>query len=180
MTAEASVLVVGLVPFGTTKGLFVSYRAATDSVERDMTLLKSIDGGESFVGKTIHKWNLNACPVSTTRVASGPKTRTLVAWETKGQVFLTEAGADKNFHIIEAPEVPSERRKNPALAMNEHGEAMLVWGGGPGWRSGGVLHWQVFDAKGNATRIKGRGELMPEFSVPAAVATPDGTFVLIY
>ena len=65
-------------------------------------------------------------------------------------------------------------------AMNGHGEAMLVWGGGPGWRSGGVLHWQVFDAKGNATRIKGRGELMPEFSVPAAVATPDGTFVLIY
>ena len=46
--------------------------------------------------------------------------------------------------------------------------------------TGGTLHWRVFDADWNTTEIKGHADDMAEYSVPAAVARPDGTFVVIY
>ncbi len=104
----------------------------------------------------------------------------LMSWETEGQVFVTGVGTGKDFKIIPAPGSANDRRKNPTVAMNRHGEILLAWGDGPGWRSGGVLHWQVFDAEGKATDIKGLGEEMPEFSVPTAVAMGDGRFVVVY
>ena len=159
--------------------LIVSYRAATDLVDRDITLLKSDDRGENVSATTVHKWNIPACPVSTTSVALGPENRMLMSWETEGQVFFTGAADGKDFEIIPAPGDTKHRRKNPTVVMNRLGEVLLAWGDGPGWRSGGVLHWQVYDAMGKATDMNGLGEEMPEFSVPTAVATEDG-FVLVY
>lgn len=162
--------------------LIVSYRAATDFVDRDITLLKSDDGGENVSSTTVHKWNIPACPVSTTSVALGPENRMLMSWETEGQVFFTRVGgkdAGKDFKIIPAPGDTNDRRKNPTVAMNRLGEVLLAWGDGPGWRSGGVLHWQVYDAEGMATDTSGVGDEMPEFSVPTAVATGEG-FVVVY
>ena len=103
----------------------------------------------------------------------------LMAWETEGQVFFRDVSDGKDVKIIHAPGETVDRRKNPTVAMNGLGEILLAWGDGPGWRSGGVLHWQLYDAKGDATDMRGVGEEMPEFSVPTAVATGDG-FVLIY
>ena len=162
--------------------LIVSYRAATDFVDRDITLLKSDDRRENFSSTTVHKWNIPACPVSTTSVALGPENRMLMSWETEGQVFFTHVGgkdAGKDFKIIPAPGDTNDRRKNPTVAMNRLGEVLLAWGDGPGWRSGGVVHWQVYDAEGMATETSGVGDEMPEFSVPTAVATGEG-FVVVY
>jgi hypothetical protein len=106
----------------------------------------------------------------------------LMSWETEGQVFFTRVGgkdAGKDFKIITAPGDTNDRRKNPTVAMNRLGEVLLAWGDGPGWRSGGVLHWQVYDAEGMATDTSGVGDEMPEFSVPTAVATGEG-FVVVY
>jgi len=161
-------------------GLYALYRAATALVHRDITLLKSTDHGKSFSADKIHEWNIGACPVSTTRITAGPGNGVLMAWETKGQVFVSRAGTDEVLQIVAAPGEQRHRRKNPLAVMNPSGATLLVWGDGPGWRSGGALSWQVFDADWKATHIAGSAEEMPEYSVPEALARPDGSFVVIY
>ncbi len=40
------------------------YRSATEAVHRDIYLLSSNDRGKTYQGKLLHKWNINACPMS--------------------------------------------------------------------------------------------------------------------
>ncbi len=158
--------------------LYVSYRAAGESVHRDMVLLKSTDGARSFVSATVHEWMLRACPVSTTTIAAGPGGPAL-AWETQGQVYFARISAlDK---VITVPGDADVRRKNPALAINPAGTILLAWAEGSGFRSGGQLLWQIFTAGGEATEARGRlPESMPDYSSPEVVATREGRFVIIY
>ncbi|MFX5752306.1 hypothetical protein ABTE32_23080, partial [Acinetobacter baumannii] len=51
-----------------------------------------------------------------------------------------------------------KKRKHPAVAANDKGETMLVWTEGTEWNKGGSLLWQVFDAAGKPTDLKGRVE----------------------
>ena len=158
--------------------LYISYRAARKMVHRDMTLLESTDGGQRFSGRTIHKWRLNSCPVTTTTIASGPDGKAMVTWETRGQVFF--ANVDNLFKAVPAPGI-STHQKNSTIAINKAGETLLVWGDGAGWQSGGKLHWRIFDSNGKAARRKGQSaRRIPEFSVAEAVAMPDGQFVVIF
>jgi hypothetical protein len=139
-----------------------------------MTLLKSTNFAQSFAKRTIDRWYLNACPVTVTALAQKPQTGALVAWETRGLVYklskMTPAG----------PPPASGRQKNPALAVNRDGRALLVWGVGEGWASGGILHWQMFEADGSPTNQKGKHGKMPTSSVPEVVALPDGRFVVFH
>src|SRR5260370_35918876 len=52
---------------------------------RDSYLLTSKDHARSFHGSLLHKWNLNACPMSSMDFAENGTT-VLGAWETGGQV----------------------------------------------------------------------------------------------
>ena len=156
----------------------VSYRGAGDNVRRGMRLLTSTDGGRTFDDRLVQPWDVGACPVATTTLASGPD-GTLVAWETEGQVYAANAG-----RLDEAWSPPGEaqfRRKNAAVAVNHRGDVLLAWGDGPGWQSGGNLHWAAFDAQGRPRGGAGRArEPIPARSVPAAAARPDGSFVIVY
>jgi hypothetical protein len=49
--------------------VFALYRSATESVHRDIYLLKSGDHGKTFQGRLLHKWDINACPMSSMDVA---------------------------------------------------------------------------------------------------------------
>ena len=53
--------------------VYFLYRAATDNVGRDMTLLTSRDGGGHFEGTTLHPWRLFACPMSSESLAEGAR-----------------------------------------------------------------------------------------------------------
>lgn len=67
------------------------------------------------------------------------------------------------------------------MAVNHRGETLLAWGDGSGFRSGGTLHWQLFDAGGTPGAARAEdGERVPESSIPAALARPDGSFLVIY
>jgi hypothetical protein len=66
--------------------VFALYRSATESVHRDIYLLTSNDQGKSFQGRLLHKWNINACPVSSMDFAENA-TMVVGAWETGGQVY---------------------------------------------------------------------------------------------
>jgi len=157
---------------------YVSYRSAGEKIHRDMVLLKSTDGAQSFLSETVDEWMLRACPVSITTIAGGPR-GPVVAWETKGQVFF--AYVNNLAEVISAPGDSVKRRKNPAAAINKEGKILLAWAEGNSWQSGGQLLWQIFNAEGKATAARGQlKESLPDFSIPEVVARKDGSFTIIY
>lgn len=161
--------------------VFALYRAATNGVDRDMILLTSRDRGESFGGTRLHRWKLNACPMSSECFAES-STGVLAAWETRDQVYYTviDAHTLRAGPIISAPGATPDR-KHPAIAGNARGETLLVWTEGTGWQKGGSLAWQLFDRSGHPMAEKGRLEgAVPVWGLATTVARPDGGFVIIY
>ena len=156
----------------------VSYRGAGDNIHRGMRLLSTADEGRTFGDQLIQPWEVGACPVATTTLSAG-QDGTTVAWETEGQVYFADIAR------LDAPVSPPGevqfRRKNPAVAVNDRGDTLLAWGDGPGWRSGGSLHWQLFDEAGRPLAEERTGtEPIPTQSVPTVVARPDGSFVVVF
>jgi hypothetical protein len=154
--------------------VYMLYRAATKRVDRDMCLLVSKDGGKSFKEERIHKWKLEACPMSTSTIASGKK-GVLVSWQTEGQVYF----AEENSQPVAAPGEGSSR-KHPVVASNSRGETILVWTEGTKWNQGGSLAWQVFDPAGRPLAEKGQIPGIPAWSLAAVYTRPDGVFEIVY
>ncbi|HLK55266.1 MAG TPA: hypothetical protein VKU00_01800 [Chthonomonadaceae bacterium] len=174
--------------------LYVFYRAATESVHRDMILLTSHDKGGRFDSLLVHKWEINACPMSSAAFAQG-KDYVIMAWETREKVYFASWFPDRK---VLSPQLQALRndgkgdpasslffppgtgptRKHPTLAINMTGAMLLAWTEGTGWNRGGSVAWQVIDAGGNVRQ--GRSEGVPAWGLLSAFARPDGSFVLLY
>ena len=160
--------------------LHVLYRSATESVHRDMYLLRSTDAARSFRGARIHEWELAACPMSSMAMIAS-RDGILAAWETAGQVWF--GAVDR-----ESPGVPAAigapssgtNRKHPRLAVGETGEVLLVWTEGTAWMRGGDLAWQLYDADLRPLGEMQRRPDLPVWSFGAPVARGDGSFVIFY
>ena len=164
--------------FAADDGVWVSYRAAGENVRRGQHLLRSTETGSAFVDQLIQPWPIGACPVTTTTFARGPDA-TRVAWETEGQVYFASV------HDLDDAVSPGGearfRRKNPVIATNQRGETLLAWGDAPGYRAGGTLNWQLFDADNRPLSDPGPGtDTIPSGSTPAVTTQPDGTFVVMF
>ena len=157
--------------------VYVSYRGAGENIRRGQRLLTSLDRGATFTDELIDLWEINACPISTTSLARGPEGMA-VAWETAGQVFASPTG--KLREAASPAGKAAARRKNPSVAVNHRGETLLGWGDGFGWQSGGTFQWQLFDADGAPLGGEGTGPEIPEGSLAAIVAEPDGTFLVTF
>ena len=160
--------------------VYVLYRAATESVNRNMILLISENAGRSFYGALVHKWKINACPMSTAFIAEGNR-GALLAWETEGQVYY--AGAEPSTALVSSPIAPpgdGKRRKHPVVASNARGETILVWTENTGWKKGGSLAWQVFDKANQPTEEKGQADGVPVWSLAAVFSNSDQGFTIIY
>ena len=82
----------GMRAFADRSGVFYAlYRTASESVNRDTYLITLRDRGASFRGSRLHKWQINACPMSTAALAESRR-GVLLAWETAGQVYFAETG----------------------------------------------------------------------------------------
>jgi hypothetical protein len=160
--------------------LYVLYRAAAESVHRDMTLLTSTDGGSTFRAMRLDSWELNACPMSTAYLSEGGR-QVVAAWEKAGQVYFEAIERDpgKVASVLAAPG-ESSNRKHPAVAANGNGLVLLVWAEGTGWLKGGSLAWQLFDNDGNAVNPPGYAPGLPVWGLPSAFADPHGNFTIVY
>jgi len=169
----------GMKTFVDRKGdVYALYRSATESVHRDIYLLHSKDRGRTFQGKLLHKWNINACPMSSMDFAENADTL-VCAWETAGQVYWTRINGERTGDPAAAPG-EGKGRKHPRLAVNERGEILLVWTEGTGWQKGGSFAYQVYDPAG---RPSGETRLVPgipTWSFAAAIGMPDGGFSILY
>ena len=171
----------GLRAFADRQGrVHLFYRAATESVNRDMYLLTSDNRGQSFSGMLFDRWKLNACPMSSAALADGTN-GLLAAWETQGQVYFASLNPKKPQPVSSIPATGAAgKRKHPVLAANLRGETLLVWTEGTGWKKGGSLAWQLYDAQGKPIGERGEAPGIPVWSFAAAVAEKDGGFTVIY
>ena len=155
------------------------YRSATESVHRDIYMLASQDRGRSFEGHLLHKWDINACPMSSMDIAGNGRI-VVGAWETGGQVYW--AHLDKGVPGNQPVAAPGEGkgRKHPRVAVNQNGELLLVWTEGTGWQKGGSLAWQIYDAAGRPAMEAKRLPGIATWSFAAVAAQPDNNFSILY
>jgi hypothetical protein len=158
--------------------LFALYRSATESVHRDVYLVFSKDRGRSFQGKLLHRWNINACPMSSMDFAETANT-VVAAWETGGQVYWARITEGSASDPVAAPG-EGKGRKHPRLAVNGQGEILLVWTEGTGWQKGGSLAYQLYNKAGKPTTEAKQVPGIPTWSFAAPVPAPDETFTILY
>lgn len=161
--------------------VFIAFRSATEMVNRDIHLLASDDYGKTFRIATVDPWKVGTCVMSTASFSESTGGGLLAAWETKEQIHVM-AVSPRSTGTKAAP-VPGKdkARKHPSVAANHRGEYVVVWAVGTGWNKGGAVAWQVFDPEGRAVPSQaGRADGLPVWSVPAAVALPDGSFKVIF
>lgn len=157
--------------------IYALYRSATESVHRDVYLLTSQNRGQSFEGRLLHKWDINACPMSSMDIAENAD-MVVGAWETGGQVFWARLDGGGGQPISPAGE--GKGRKHPRLAVNQSGDVLLAWTEGTGWKKGGSLAYQVYDRTGQPTPDAGRLPGIAAWSFAAVAATPDNRFSILY
>ena len=149
--------------------LFTLYRAAREKSQRDVVLMMSRDGGETFEHRDVGRWAINACPMSSFSAVSNRG-----AWEAEGKVFTALLDTSS-----EALAVSESNTRHPALAVNARGETLVTWSIGTGWQRGGHLGWCVLDAEGKMTAQRGVKPGVPVWGFTAAYADGDG-FVVMY
>ena len=153
--------------------LLTLYRAARRKDQRDVTLLASRDGGESFTHRILGPWSISACPMSSmTMTPAGSGTR--AAWETAGKIYTS---------LLDDPQsttpVSPEKCRHPALAINAEGETLISWSIGTGWQKGGQLGWTILDAAGKPSGASGSSPGVPVWGMTAAYAE-GSNFVVMY
>ena len=152
----------------------VLYRSATESVHRDIYLLRSRNRGASFQGRLMGRWEINACPMSSMDIAANGAA-TVGAWANGGQVYWSRLDGSRK---PAAAPAEGKGRKHPRIAINRSGEVLLVWTEGTGWQKGGSLAWQVFGRAGEPVGDAGRADGIPAWSFGAAVALSGGQFAI--
>jgi hypothetical protein len=174
----------GMRVFAVDGRLFALYRSATNSIHRDMYLLDVADpvgDSKEIISTKVAPMESGQCIMSTTSISGGPG-KIAAAWETAGRIEFGRIDA-KSGKIDQRRVVPGEstRRKHPAIATNSKGETLLAWAEGTGWNKGGAVVWQLFDAEGKPVSASaGKQSGLPAWSLPAVVATGDGSFVVLY
>jgi hypothetical protein len=158
---------------------YILFRAATENVNRDETLLVSPKPAAPFEIASRHAWKATTCPMSSAALTEG-KAGTLAAWETASQVYF----AHINPKILRSSEPVSppggNGRKHPVAVANAKGETLLVWFEGTGWGQGGAVGWQVFDNQGKPTETAGHKDGIPIWSFATALVRGDDSFEIIY
>ncbi|MEX2671421.1 MAG: sialidase family protein [Phycisphaeraceae bacterium] len=162
--------------------VWLAYRAATDSVDRDIYLLGSNNTGRTFETSTrADRWHLDACPMSTLDLLHDSN-QTWLAWETEQQVYV--ARFDHDGKMIGEPVSPPgepDGRKHPRLALDAEGRILLVWTEGTGWARGGSVGWQVYDSSLQPIHeAQGRVDDLPAWSFATPFVRPDGEFEIVY
>ena len=105
--------------------LYIVYRAAGESTNRDTMLLVSRDKGRTFQEKLVDKWSINACPMSTYSLEENSGA-ILAAWETKGRVYYEKINPD-TLDFSPPESVSGSSQKHPFLVANTKGQTLLVW-----------------------------------------------------
>jgi hypothetical protein len=160
--------------------VYVLFRSAQAIVHRDIYLLESTDHGTTFHGSNISKWNVGYCVMSSEAFVAGPSV-TYAAWESEKRVHWGWINSQTVTSTDSAVSSDAADQKYPALAVDGSGLILASWTEGMGWKRGGSVHWQLFDSQGRkVAEQSGSANGVPMWSLVAAYARKDGTFVVLF
>jgi hypothetical protein len=170
----------GMRAFADSRGaVYALYRAAAKQVNRDMNLLISTDGAQSFRVATLGKWQAAQCPMSSATLTESGR-GILAAWELGDRVFYTLIDPRTGEFAEPKPAPASAKCKHPVTVGNALGEVLLVWTEGTGWAKGGAVAWQVFGKDGQPSGETGRADGVPVWGLATAFARRDGGFAIVH
>ena len=162
--------------------VFVLYRSAMNTINRDMYVLMSKDKGKSFVATKLDTWKIGQCVMSSATLHT-KSDGTLASWETEHQVKFAQVDGllPRSQPRVSAPNMNEQTRKHPVLCSNSKGQVILAWTEGTGWQKGGSVAWQVFDNQGNAVAGgAGQASGLPVWGLVAVFSGPNDEFTVVY
>ncbi len=166
--------------------LTIAYRSAIDGIGRHMQLLNLKFSADELQGRAyggvsaLQEWELSACPLSTNDIVEDADAKQWLVFETAGRIVQLSIGDEEEATRVADP-FTETRQKNPAAAINEQGERLLVWGEAISHAKGGRLNMRLFDELGVIEDAVFDQEItIPDFSFPAAANLPNGDFLVLY
>ncbi len=157
--------------------LFGVFRQAKEKTQRGTVYFGYGMLGNVSFEREIAPMQSGKCILSTFALGQAADAR-ILGYETAGEVFLNlipKAGPSR------AKEISVGEGKHPSIAINAKGDILVARAVGTGWAKGGSIAWQIFDAAGEPKADQaGTANDLPAWSYPAAVAKPDGGFVIFY
>ena len=166
--------------------LIVAYRSAIDGVGRHMQLLTLENVNNQITGAyygSMHKeqkWEASFCPLSTNDISRGSDNQRWLVFETESRIMELDLTTQDKVSPIGEPFIET-RQKNPALAINQNGERLIVWGEAISHSRGGRLNMRLFNIEGHNTDYDMIQEInIPDYSFPAVAALPNNDFLVLY
>ena len=165
--------------------LIISYRSAIDGIGRHMQVLtlentnKGITGAYYKEMNELQEWEASFCPLSTNDIERSGEQRWLV-FETHNRIIKMELTSQNQASAV-GPPFTETRQKNPALAINQVGEQLVVWGEAISHSRGGRLNMKLFQKDGsNAEYGFTENIMITDYSFPAAAALITNDFLVLY
>ena len=165
--------------------LVIGYRSAIDGVGRHMQVLtlENISQGitGAFYGEMseLQEWEASFCPLSTNDIGRTGEQRWLV-FETQNRIMRMELMSQNPAYAVGAP-FSETRQKNPALAINQIGEQLIVWGEAISHSRGGRLNLKLLNKDGsNAEYSFTENIMINDYSFPAAASLPNNDFIVLH
>ncbi|MEZ7831530.1 MAG: hypothetical protein QMC06_08260 [Gammaproteobacteria bacterium] len=172
--------------FGDENELAIAYRSAIDGVGRHMQALtlqfadKAIQQGQYAELSKLQEWELSACPLSTNDITVDAQANQWLVFETEGRINQLQLGTGIDAMPVAEPFIKT-RQKNPAVAINNEGDRLIVWGEAISQTRGGRLNMHLFADDGSDKNAGFTEEVsIPKFSFPAAAVLPSGDFLVLY
>ena len=172
--------------FGDENELAIAYRSAIDGVGRHMQTLtlqftdKVIQEGQYAELSELQEWELSACPLSTNDITVDAEGNQWLVFETEGRINQLQLGTAEEAMPVAEPFIKT-RQKNPAVAINNQGDRLIVWGEAISQTRGGRLNMHLFADDGSDKNAGFTQEVsIPKFSFPAAAVLPSGDFLVLY
>lgn len=166
--------------------LLVAYRSAIDGIGRHMQLLSlqlaqgQVSAGSYGAVGPLQEWELSACPLSTNDIVVDEDSTQWLVFETESRIIQMKMVEDAVASSVGEPFVRT-RQKNPAIAINQQGDRLIVWAEAISHTKGGRLNMRLFDAEGEPKGDDFQQEItIPNFSFPAAAKLPSGDFLVLY
>src|SRR5262245_2164378 len=158
--------------------LQILYRTAAGGTNRDATWM-TIGARDARPTVRLQAWKLPACPMTTFAIAEGGGAM-VGAWVVEQQIFT--ADLDPATHTASTPSAMdgSAVRNHPALAINRTGDRLFAWIEGANRSREGNVAWELRDRSGRRLETQTAAGTTPPLSLIAAVARPDGSFLLIF
>ena len=158
--------------------LQVLYRSAGAMIHRDaMWMTIGPEGASAPV--RLQPWELPACPMTTFAMAA-TQAGIVAAWETAQQIYTAVLDTDRRTFSAVAPMAGVAVRKHPSVAINAAGRRLIAWTEGTAWARGGTVAWALQDQRGEPIASAANAGTVPVWGLVAAIARPDGTFVVFH